>query len=128
MWKSVFRVDVARNVAHGGGNLGVGLEQLLDLADGAEHGGVVAAAEFLADLLEREVREVAHEVHGDLAGSHGILDPLLTADDLFFDPVILADVVQDVVRRGNILVAFFRMSCMARVTVASSASLPSRSL
>ena len=27
MWKSVFRVDVARNVAHGGGDLGVGLER-----------------------------------------------------------------------------------------------------
>ena len=79
MWKSVFRVDVARNVAHGGGDLGVGLEQLLDLADGAEHGGVVAAAEFLADLLEREVREVAHEVHGDLAGHGGLFAAALPA-------------------------------------------------
>ena len=54
MWKtaSVFRVDVARDVAHGGGDIGVGLEQLLDLADGAEHGRMVAAAELLADLLE----------------------------------------------------------------------------
>ena len=41
MWKSVLRVDVAGDVAHGGGNLGIGLEQLLDLTDGAEHGGVV---------------------------------------------------------------------------------------
>lgn len=57
MWKtaSVFRVDVARDVAHGGGDIGVGLEQLLDLADGAEHGRVVAAAELLADLLEGEI-------------------------------------------------------------------------
>lgn len=79
MWKSVFRVDVARNVAHGGGDLGVGLEQLLDLADGAEHGGVVAAAEFLANLLERKVREVAHEVHGDLAGHGGLFAAALPA-------------------------------------------------
>ena len=79
MWKLVLRVDVAGDVAHGGGNLGIGLEQLLDLADGAEHGGVVAAAEFLADFLEREVREVAHEVHGNLAGHGGLFVAALPA-------------------------------------------------
>ena len=81
MWKtaSVFRVDVARDVAHGGGDIGVGLEQLLDLADGAEHGRMVAAAELLADLLEGEIREIAHEIHGDLAGHGGLFVAALPA-------------------------------------------------
>ena len=34
------------------------------------HGGVVAAAELLADLRQRQVGQLAAQVHGDLAGRH----------------------------------------------------------
>lgn len=74
MWKtaSVFRVDVARDVAHGGGDIGSDLSSSSTLRMELSSGRVVAAAELLADLLEGEIREIAHEVHGDLAGHGGL--------------------------------------------------------
>ena len=108
MWKtaSVFRVDVARDVAHGGGDIGVGLEQLLDLADGAEHGRMVAAAELLADLLEGEIREIAHEVHGDLAGHGGLFAAALPAQIRSAELERARGLFNNDVRRGDALFWF----------------------
>ena len=104
MWKtaSVFRVDVARDVAHGGGDIGVGLEQLFDLADGAEHGRVVAAAELLADLLEGEIREIAHKVHGDLAGHGGLFAAALPAQVRSAELERARGFLNNDVRRGDV--------------------------
>src|SRR5439155_24229667 len=41
---------------------------LADLAVGVHHGGVVAAAEGLTDTGQRQVGQLAAQVHGDLAG------------------------------------------------------------
>src|SRR6478735_4791178 len=41
-------------------------DQTGDLTRRVDHGGVVAAAELLADLGQRRVRELAREVHRDL--------------------------------------------------------------
>src|SRR5690242_5749604 len=41
---------------------------LLDLVDRVDHGRVIALAERLGDLREREVGELATDVHRDLAG------------------------------------------------------------
>ena len=49
-----------------------------------EHCRVIPVVKDLADLHHRQIGHAANEVHGDLAGGHGILDPLLTADDLLF--------------------------------------------
>src|SRR5205085_9043714 len=43
------------------------LDQLRDLRGRVDHGRVVAAAELLPDLGERAVRELAAQVHRDLA-------------------------------------------------------------
>src|SRR5690606_23173954 len=40
----------------------------VDLPDGVEHRGVVAAAELGADLRQGQVRQLAAQVHRDLAG------------------------------------------------------------
>ena len=94
-------VDIGLDLLHRLGESGVFFHLLFYLLERVEHRRVIPIVKDLADLHHRQIGHAANEVHGDLAGSHGILDPLLTADDLFFDPVILADVVQDVGRRGN---------------------------
>ena len=44
--------------------------QRLDLLDGVDDGGVVAATELPGDGRVRQVGELAEHVHGDLAGGH----------------------------------------------------------
>lgn len=63
--------EMSRTVA---GDLGVGLYEVLDLADGGEHRGVVAALVLAADVHEGEIREVAHEVHAHLPGLGEVLE------------------------------------------------------
>ncbi|MPM16706.1 hypothetical protein SDC9_63087 [bioreactor metagenome] len=59
------------------GDLGVDLpalrEQLADLPLRVHHRGVVAAAELLADLRQRQVGELPAQIHGDLAGGGDVL-------------------------------------------------------
>src|SRR5690606_20560775 len=68
----------------GGGELGlrrcdqlaeraVAAQLLLDLPDGVDHGGVVAAAEELADPHERHAEHLLDEIHGDLARNGEVL-------------------------------------------------------
>ena len=63
---------------------------------------MVAAAKFLADLLEREVREVAHEVHGDLAGHGGLFAAALPAQVGAGELERARGLFNDDVRRGDI--------------------------
>ena len=44
------------------------LHEFADLLVGVHHRGVVAVAEQLADLGQRQIGELAAQVHGDLSG------------------------------------------------------------
>lgn len=82
---------------------------LFDLLQGVEHGGMVPVIKYLADFHHRQVGHAADQVtwrSGRAANS--VLHPLLSADDLFFNAVILADVIQNIVWRGNVLIALFQ--------------------
>ena len=48
----------------------VGLDLVLDLAHGVEHGGMIAATEAAADLWQRPGRHLLGQIHADLAGHH----------------------------------------------------------
>src|SRR5712691_10093495 len=54
-------------------------DQTRDLGRGVDDGGVVAAAEFLADLRERRVGQLAREVHRDLARVDDVMRALVAA-------------------------------------------------
>ena len=64
--KSVSSLDVFDDVADGGLRHGIARGFFFDLLDGVNDGGVVSAAEFLADLDHRHLCNLAHDVHGNL--------------------------------------------------------------
>src|SRR5258705_10026824 len=53
--------------------LGVFLNEALELGDGVQHGGVILTTEGAPDVAERGVGELTREVHGNLAREgHGL--------------------------------------------------------
>ena len=74
------------------------------LFDGMHHRGVVAVAEFFSDVLVGVVAQTPDQVHGDLAAAYRVPVPLLAADDLLVDTVDLADLRNNVVHGGDVLV------------------------
>ena len=66
---------------------------------------MVPVVEELADVVLGQVRHDPDEVHGDLPGLHGGADPLLALYHGLVQLVVAADVGQDALRRGNVLVA-----------------------
>src|SRR6266566_3136630 len=54
------------------GQRGIGAHEILDLAHGVQHRGVVATAEAPPDLRQRAQRERLGEIHGDLPRTHHI--------------------------------------------------------
>ena len=87
MWKfhlsvGVDGVDVRRDVADDGLHLGIRLQKVLDLSDGAENRRVVAALVLLADFVERQIDQRAHQVHGDLPRHGGVLRAALPSEVL----------------------------------------------
>ena len=94
-------VDVGVDVLDDLGNLRVGFGQLLDSVNGVHDGGVVAAFELLADLLEGEVGHAADLVHGDLPGQGGVLGAALPPEGVGVNVVKFAHLVDDDVLRGE---------------------------
>src|SRR6185436_19991183 len=70
-------------------------DQARDLARRVAHGGVVAPPELLADLRQRRVRELAREVHRDLARVDDVLGALVAAELLEREPEAVADGLLD---------------------------------
>ena len=58
-------------------------------------------AEFLGDIGQRQVRQLADEVHGDLAGLCRALVLQGAAQGALVDGVEAADLADDEVRRGD---------------------------
>ena len=63
---------------------------------------MVAVFELLADILQREIREGPHEVHGHLAGHGGVFRAALAADLAFGDAEVAARLRDDDLGRGDI--------------------------
>src|SRR5690606_27188430 len=70
----------------------------LDLVDRMDHGRVVAAAERLADLDQRNVEQLAHQVHRDLAWHGQLLRPLLRDQSVDGDAELPGDALADQIR------------------------------
>ena len=56
-------VYIGRDVPHGTGHIRVRFQQILYLSYGAENRRMVSSLIFGADVLQREIRERAHEIH-----------------------------------------------------------------
>ena len=76
-------VDVGTDVADLGGHGGVRLDKVLYFSYGGEDSGVIPVFKLLADLLQREIGQRAHEIHGNLASFGRKLGSVLAADLLF---------------------------------------------
>src|SRR3990170_8601606 len=96
-----FDPDGVDDVVEGLPELGVFLEEPLDLVDGVEDRRVVLAAEALADVGEGIAGELVGEVHGDLAGKGDGLGPGLGAQVVRLDAEDVADATLDVVDRDE---------------------------
>src|SRR5438128_880139 len=71
------------------------LHHVLDGLDGVDDGAVVAAAEGLADLLERMAGKLAAKVHGDLPGEVDGIGPALARHIRMADLVVVGDTLLD---------------------------------
>src|SRR5215208_7112902 len=63
------RAKLGGELVQGAGEAGVLEDAPFDLADGVDDGGVVTAVERLGDRRQREVGELAGEVHRELAAA-----------------------------------------------------------
>jgi hypothetical protein len=79
------------------------LEEGLDLVDSVKDGGVVLAAEAAADVGVGVARELAGEIHGDLAWKGHGLGAGLGAEVLGLDAEDFADAALDVVEGDEAL-------------------------
>ena len=68
-----------------------GVELAVELVDGVDHGGVVAAAETRADLRQGRLGEIAGEVHGDVARVSHVLGAAVAAE--LIDPLEAVDLL-----------------------------------
>ena len=96
LWKkSELAVDVRRNIADVvRQRAGPGGKLLLDLFERVNDGGMVAA-EFLADVRKRKIRQLPDQIHGDLPRLGGILIFERAADDGFLNVVEPGDLADD---------------------------------
>ena len=84
-------------------SFGVLLEERVDLVDRVEDGRVVLAAEAATDVGVGVARQLARDVHGELAGEGDGLRPGLGPEVLGFDVKDLGDAAEDVVDRHEVL-------------------------
>ena len=96
--------ELARQQADVRIELGVAGAELLDLADGVDHGRVIAPAEAAADVRKRFGRELLREVHRDLARAGDFAGPARRRHLGLADPVMLGDLGLDLVDRDPALV------------------------
>src|SRR5919197_182076 len=79
-----------------------------DLRGRVDYGGVVAAAELLADLRERRVGELAGEIHRDLSRIDDVLRALVAAQLAQREPEALRDELLDPLDRDLLHLALVK--------------------
>src|SRR5690606_3658177 len=87
-------------------HLRVALNQLLDLAAAVDHGGVVAAAEGVADVGQAHVGQLLGQRHGDLPRSRDVAVALLGEQARDPDVVVLGDPLLDIVDGDLLLLEY----------------------
>lgn len=87
--------NIFDDIADGGLRHGIARGFFFDLLDGVNDGGVVSAAEFLADLDHRHLCNLAHDIHGDLARKGNICVALGGLDIFRGNAVGAADFFND---------------------------------
>ena len=97
-------VDVGGDLLHHFGKGGVGAHLGLHLVQRVQYGGVIPMSELLTDVVKGQIGHAADQIHGDLTGIDDVASPVLTAQGILIHVVILADIVDDVVGLGHILV------------------------
>lgn len=87
--------DVLNDILGCGFDLAVLLQVLLHLLERVDHGGVIAAAEFVADGLRGQLGNFAHDVHGHLARLGNVRGALGRADLVRGDAECARDLLND---------------------------------
>ena len=93
--------DVGGDVADNAGHIRVAVHHVFNFPDGAERGGVIAS-ELFADVVERQIGKLPHQIHGNLPRHGRVFGTVVSLQVFRLQRIILRRFADDEFRFGNI--------------------------
>ena len=93
--------DVRSNITDNSGQIRIRFHQFFYLSDRAERSSMVSA-ELSANVIEREICQLSHFIHGDLPCHGSVFGTIVSFEVFRFQRIIFCSFTYDVIRFWNV--------------------------